>query len=77
MTEWRFKSALNHLVNFSMIFCLAFKESPTEKFFMELAIILCVFCLIIGLVFWINPTSVGVYVIQSPIVVVASMVGGV
>ncbi len=47
-----------------------------ETFFMALAIVLCVFCLIVGVVFWVNPTSVGLEAIVSPIVVVSSMVGG-
>ena len=47
-----------------------------ETFFMALAIVLCVFSLIVGVVFWVNPTSGGIDTIVSPIIVVSSMVGG-
>lgn len=47
-----------------------------ETFFMALAIVITVFCLVVGIVFWINPTSVGVDELQSPIIVVSVMTGG-
>lgn len=34
----------------------AFKESLMETFFMALAIVISIFCLVVGVIFWINPT---------------------
>lgn len=54
----------------------AFKESLMESFLMGLAVTITVFCVVIGIIFWVNPGNLGISETSSPILVATVMLGG-